>query len=118
MEGRKGVGRGSPQKGRRGPDHALWVSESRPPRPVNSSWGGAPEVPGRRVMRSCNRERPDGAGERLLRFYCFISLLGPHLLEEEIAANSSILAWRTPWTEEPGGLHSPWVAKSPTRLSD
>ena len=27
-------------------------------------------------------------------------------LEEEIAAHSSILAWRIPWTEEPGGLPS------------
>ena len=25
-------------------------------------------------------------------------------LEEEIATHSSILAWRIPWTEEPGGL--------------
>ena len=25
-------------------------------------------------------------------------------LEKEIATHSSILAWRTPWTEEPGGL--------------
>ena len=25
-------------------------------------------------------------------------------LEEEMATHSSILAWRTPWTEEPGGL--------------
>ena len=25
-------------------------------------------------------------------------------LEEEMAAHSSILAWRIPWTEEPGGL--------------
>ena len=25
-------------------------------------------------------------------------------LEEEIAAHSSILAWKIPWTEEPGGL--------------
>ena len=25
-------------------------------------------------------------------------------LEEEIATYSSILAWKTPWTEEPGGL--------------
>ena len=25
-------------------------------------------------------------------------------LEEGIAAHSSILAWRIPWTEEPGGL--------------
>ena len=28
------------------------------------------------------------------------------LLEEEIAPHSSILAWRTPWTEEPGRLQS------------
>ena len=27
-------------------------------------------------------------------------------LEKEIATHSSILAWRTPWTEEPGGLQS------------
>ena len=28
-------------------------------------------------------------------------------LEEEVAAHSSILAWKAPWTEEPGGLQSP-----------
>ena len=28
-------------------------------------------------------------------------------LEEGMAAHSSVLAWRIPWTEEPGG-HSPW----------
>ena len=27
-------------------------------------------------------------------------------LEEEMATHSSILAWRIPWTEEPGGLYS------------
>ena len=27
-------------------------------------------------------------------------------LEEKMAPHSSILAWRTPWTEEPGGLQS------------
>ena len=27
-------------------------------------------------------------------------------LEEEMATHSSILAWRIPWTEEPGGLPS------------
>ena len=26
-------------------------------------------------------------------------------LEESMATYSSILAWRIPWTEEPGGLH-------------
>ena len=27
-------------------------------------------------------------------------------LEEEMATHSSILAWKIPWTEEPGGLES------------
>ena len=27
-------------------------------------------------------------------------------LEEEMATHSSILVWRIPWTEEPGGLQS------------
>ena len=27
-------------------------------------------------------------------------------LEEDMAAHSSILAWRVPWTQEPGGLQS------------
>ena len=27
-------------------------------------------------------------------------------LEEEMATHSRILAWRIPWTEEPGGLQS------------
>ena len=27
-------------------------------------------------------------------------------MEKEMATNSSILAWRIPWTEEPGGLQS------------
>ena len=31
---------------------------------------------------------------------------GKDPLEEGVATHSSILAWRTPWTEEPGGLRS------------
>ena len=27
-------------------------------------------------------------------------------LEKRMAAHSSVLAWRLPWTEEPGGLRS------------
>ena len=27
-------------------------------------------------------------------------------LEEEMATHSSTVAWRTPWTEEPGGLQT------------
>ena len=36
-----------------------------------------------------------------------------HITEKAMAPHSSILAWKIPWTEEPGGL-----LKSQTRLSD
>ena len=39
-------------------------------------------------------------------------------LEKEMATHSSILAWKIPWTEEPGGLQSLGLQKSRTRLSD
>ena len=35
-------------------------------------------------------------------------------LEEEMAPHSSILAWRIPWTEEPGGLQFTGSQKSQT----
>ena len=37
---------------------------------------------------------------------CVWSLGQEDLLEKEMATHSSILAWRIPWTEEPGGLQS------------
>ena len=37
---------------------------------------------------------------------CVQSLGWEDPLEEEMATYSSILAWRIPWTEEPGGLQS------------
>ena len=37
---------------------------------------------------------------------CRICLIDP--LETEMATHSRILAWRIPWTEEPGRLYSPW----------
>ena len=40
-------------------------------------------------------------------------------LEKAMATHSSILAWRIPWKEEPGGLHTVHgVTKSQTQLSD
>ena len=39
-------------------------------------------------------------------------------LEKDMATHSSILAWRIPWTEEPGGLQSMVSQKSRTRFSD
>ena len=35
-------------------------------------------------------------------------------LEKGMATHSSFLAWRLPWTEEPGGLRSTEVTKSRT----
>ena len=35
-----------------------------------------------------------------------LSLGGEDPLEEGMATHSRILAWRIPWTEEPGGLQS------------
>ena len=34
------------------------------------------------------------------------SLGGEDLLEKEMATHSNILAWKIPWTEDPGGLQS------------
>ena len=39
-------------------------------------------------------------------------------LEKGMTTHSSILAWRIPWTEEPGGLQSMGSQKSRTRLID
>ena len=40
-------------------------------------------------------------------------------LEEEMKTHSSILVWKMPWTEEPGGFHTVHgVTKSQTWLSD
>ena len=49
-------------------------------------------------------------GKTAMRFGCqgdpgSIPGLGG-FLEEEMATHSSILAWKIPWTEEPGGLQS------------
>ena len=49
------------------------------------------------------KNTPASAGdlEKLVQF-----LGGEDALEEETATHSSILAWRSPWTEEPGRLRS------------
>ena len=40
-------------------------------------------------------------------------------LEKGKATHSSILAWRIPWTEEPGGLHTVSMGlQSQTRLGE
>ena len=42
------------------------------------------------------------------------SLVGEDPLEEDMATHSSLLAWRIPWTKEPGGLQSTGNAESYT----
>ena len=45
----------------------------------------------------------------------WVQSLGPEdPLEKEMEAYSSILAWRIPWTEEPGGLQSIGYRESDT----
>ena len=39
-------------------------------------------------------------------------------MEKEMATHSSILAWRIPWTDDPGRLQSMGSEKSETGLSD
>ena len=51
------------------------------------------------------KTRPDNAGD--MRQETLVRSLGQEdPLEEGMATHSSILAWRIPWTEEPGGLQS------------
>ena len=49
------------------------------------------------------KNQPTNAGE--IRDTALTPMLG-NPLEEGMAIHSSILAWRIPWTEEPGGLQS------------
>ena len=42
------------------------------------------------------------------------SLVQEDPLEKKMATHTSILAWRTPWTEEPGGLQSMGSKESDT----
>ena len=53
---------------------------------------------------------PGGAGVRKLPANMTqVRFLGREdSLGEEMATHSRILAWKIPWTEEPGGLYSPW----------
>ena len=47
-----------------------------------------------------------GVARSQTRLSDFTSTFHLHALEKEMATHSSILAWRIPWTEDPGGLRS------------
>ena len=53
-------------------------------------------------MAQCVRNPPVNAGDAS----SVRSLGWEDPLEKEMATRSNILAWRIPWTEEPGGLQS------------
>ena len=52
------------------------------------------------ICGSSSKNLPDNVGVWVW------SLGREDALEEEVASHSSILAWRIPWTEEPGRLQS------------
>ena len=45
--------------------------------------------------------KPESSGFAIVWFYLYSILKS--ILEKEKVTHSSIFAWRTPWTEEPGG---------------
>ena len=47
-----------------------------------------------------------GVAKSLTQLSDFTFFLSIVLLEKEMATHSSVLAWRIPWTEGPGGLQS------------
>ena len=58
------------------------------------------------VLKQGFRDCPGGPLAETLQGTWVQSLEWGDPLEERMATHSSILAWRIPWTEEPGGLQS------------
>ena len=54
----------------------------------------------------------------LSSFFFFFKLLTLRILEKEMAIHSNILAWKTPWTEEPDGLQFSDCKKSWIQLGN
>ena len=64
-----------------------------------------------RILSICRHHSAWSAGDQVW------SLGQEDPLEKGMATHSNVLAWRTPWTEEPGGLQSTG-SQSPTQLSN
>ena len=113
--------------------HVCLVAGGRIPE-LEPSWGGPPH-PNRVPMRICTHptnnpvpkeeaehyteRRSDSVGKESA-----CSAGNPGLIPrsgrfpgKEMATHSSILAWRIPWTEKPGGLQSVGVTESWAQLS-
>ena len=94
-------------------------------RPIQWKTNGESEQEGREkatgyTLKDCQNslvaqtvKRPPAMQETRVR-----SLGQEDPLEKKMAIHSSTLAWRIPWTEEPGGLQSMGLQKSQTRLTD
>ena len=73
--------------------------------------GSLGEGNGNSIQYSCPENPVDGrawwaAVNEVSQNQIQLKQLGMHALEKEMATRSSILAWRIPGTEEPGGLPS------------
>ena len=70
----------------------------------------------------CSRNKPQYSFLFIFQMVKNLSAMWESLGQEDplkkgMATHSSILAWRIPWTEKPGGLQS-MGSQSPTQLSD
>ena len=75
-------------------------------------WAGASTIPHLLVVLIIYWVVPGGSVVKIQ-----LQFLGREdALEREMATHSNILAWRIPWTEEPGGLQSLGL-QSRTQLS-
>ena len=110
-EGKAGLGRGSCAAGMQAwqglgsPDWGFW-SRCGPLEcpPIGSEWAGylyAHLSPGWASLAAPMVKNPSAMQETWVR-----SVGWEHPLEKGMATHSSILAWRIPWTEEPGRLQS------------
>ena len=82
------------------------------PHLVNQDFSSVPNACWRLPWWLKGKELPDNAGDA-----GWVQSLGrEYPLEKGMATHSSILAWRIPWTEEPGGLQSMGLRN--TRLSN
>ena len=59
-----------------------------------------------RALRLGGTSHKEPASQCRRQKTCVRSLGQEDPLEKKMAFNSSVLAWRIPWTEEPGGLQS------------
>ena len=77
---------------------------------------GSDFCPARENKRVCSPTAPVVKNPPAMQETWVQSLGQEDPLEEGMTTHSSILAWRIPWTEEPGGLQSMGSQKHQTRL--